>query len=148
MKTKPVLAVMIISLTGLTAGQAADNIEPEPGLIKADSPLYGLDKAFDSISKNQTEVAFERASEYAVAETPQAREKAIRQVNNSIAQVASNNTTEGLEKAKTVLQQVKDETPSRADPGLDQAIENLGKAQRGELNTEDVGGKPEAAGRP
>lgn len=130
--TTPVLAILIASMAGLAAGQTSD-IQPEPGVITADSPLYPVDKAFDSITKNQSEAAFERASEYATAETEEGRERAIQSLNNSIADAASSNQTQGLEKAESVLQQVKERTPDQANTGLDNAIENLGKAKKGEL---------------
>lgn len=144
-----VFAVSLLLVTGMAAAQSSE-VSPEPGIITADSPLYGVDKAFDRVAKSEGEVMFERASEYSVAQeqnNSEAMERANRSLQNSIAEVASSNETEGLEKAEAVLKQVRNRTPEQANQGLDRAIENIGKARNGTLKPEDVG-RPDSNGRP
>lgn len=157
MRAKLVFGIALLLVTGFATAQTTD-INPEPGIITADSPLYPVDKAFDGVTKSDGEVAFERASEYSVAQErnqTRARERAMRSLNNSIADVASSNKTKGLEKAEAVLQQVRERTPDQANQGLDKAISNIGKARNGNLKPSDVGrpgnmtgmgGQPDDAG--
>jgi hypothetical protein len=156
MRRFSVFAVCLLILSGLAVAQSS-SVEPEPGIITASSPLYPVDVALDRVVKSDSGVAFERASEYSVAQESndsEAEERAMRQLNNSIARVASSNETQGLEKAEAVLKQVRERTPDQANKGLDKALSNIGKARNGTLKPEDVGrpddseGRPEGSGRP
>lgn len=169
MKYKSVLAISIVLLSGMALAQS-NEVEPRPGIIGADSPLYGADVAIDNLVKEEGDIAYERASEYAVAQERNqtgAMERAERELNNSVARVASSNNTEGLGKAQAVLEQVRERTPDQANPGIDNAIQKVRNAKnkacmppeednnseeeleaKACLPPEDSGGKPDDAGRP
>lgn len=131
MKYKSALAISVVLLSGMAVAQSAE-VEPEPGIIGADSPLYGIDVAYDNAFKEDGAVAFERASEYSVAQEnnqTRAMERAEKQLNNSVAKVASSNNTEALGKAQAVIEQVRQRTPDQANKGLDNAIQKTRNAK-------------------
>lgn len=142
-----------IMFSGMGLAQSAE-INAEPGLIGAGSPLYGVDKAFDSATvavglRNQSDVVFERASEYAAAKesnNTNAVERAERSFNNSVARVASNSSTEGLEKAEQILRTVQERTPDQADAGLEKALSNIQGAREKAGRTDSAGSQPEDRG--
>ena len=171
MRYKSALAISVVLLSGMAMAQSAE-VEPQPGIIGADSPLYGIDVAYDNLLKEDGDVAYERASEYAVAQDKnqtRAMERAEKQLNNTVAKVASSNNTEALGKAQAVLEQVRERTPDQANNGLDNAIQKVRNAKNkacmmpegdSELSEEEMeakaclpesgsgSGKPDDVGRP
>jgi vacuolar-type H+-ATPase subunit H len=132
------LAVSLILFTGVSAAQPSNNssIDASPGLVKADSPIYGLDVAFDNMLqtaglKSAGEVAVERASEVAVAERrnhSEAAEKALNRFNSAVRE-ANNRNRKKLQQAEQVLKQVRQRVPEEARQGIDTALENVGDAK-------------------
>lgn len=133
MRYKLALGLSLILLSGTAVAHSADlhnnhNVEPEPGIIGAGSALYVLDVAYDSVVLNQSEIAFERASEMAVAGengNTDAVERAKTELNNTVSEIASSNETKGLEKAEMILEQVRGKTDGRSNVGIGNAIENI-----------------------
>lgn len=131
MRYKSALAISVVLLSGMAMAQSAE-VEPQPGIIGADSPLYGIDVAYDNLLKEDGDIAYERASEYAVAQEKnqtRAMERAEKQLNNTVSKVASSNNTEALGKAQAVLEQVRERTPDQANKGLDNAIQKVRNAK-------------------
>lgn len=150
MNKKAVLMIAVISLAGFVTAQTVSDVEPNPGVIKAGSPFYSLDIAYDNAFKSDGEQVYERASEYSYAQErnrTEAMDRANKSLGNAISRVASSNETEGLEKAEAVLQQVKNRTPDQANAGIERALGNVQKARNGTLKPEDVG-KPSDVGNP
>lgn len=126
------LATIVAVVGGVASAQPATNIQPQPGLIGANSALYPIDTAVNSFSigiglQSEGDVAFERASEYSQAVDRGKDAAADRALNNlnELAMNAGNNSTTGLDRAEQVLQQVRDRTPDAANQGLDNALENV-----------------------
>lgn len=133
MRLKSLLMVSLILSVGLVSAQSMDDVEPRPGLITADSVFYPVDKALDGVMSSEDEVAFERASEYAVAvERNQSRamERANRSLGEVVSRTASSNETEGFEKAQSVLEQVRERNGEMSNEGLDNAIRGLEEKSR------------------
>ncbi|MFU1780277.1 hypothetical protein ACM16X_02725 [Haloarcula japonica] len=132
---KLIFAVSLILLAS-TASAQSNQGELEPGLIKADSPIYGLDVAFDrglamTPFSDPGEVAAERASEIAVAEernNTEAREQAEQNLNE-IAERATSDHSLGLQKAAAVLEAVNGSVPEQAQQGISQALDQVRQAQ-------------------
>ena len=109
------LAVSLILFTGLSAAQSSNNstIDGSPGLVKADSPIYGWDVAFDNMLqtaglKSAGDIAVERASEVAVAHRrnhSDAASEALDQLQVA-AQEANNQNREKLQRLKYSLPEV------------------------------------------
>lgn len=170
MRYKTALAVSVVLLSGMAMAQTTSEVEPEPGVITASSPLYGIDVAYDNLVKEDGDIAFERASEYSVAQEKnqtRAMERAEKRLNNIVSKVASSNNTEALGKAQAVLEQVRERTPDQANEGLDNAIQKVRNAKNKacmppqddqEFTEEELeakaclpggdSGKPEDVGRP
>lgn len=125
------VALTIILLSGFAAAQTTD-LDRGPGMIAPDSPLYGLETAFDNAAvsiglKSAGGVAQERAAEarkMAEKGDYNAAEKAIRQMS-TVAQQARSEDTEGLEKAESVLQELRADAPEEAQQGLQAALDNV-----------------------
>jgi len=153
-------AAFTLSLLVLATGGVAQNSEPvdlQPGLIKADSPLYGVDKAYDQAAtsvglRDPGDVVHERASEAAVAQqrnNSEARDQALEDMNK-VAEAAAGNTT-GLRKAEQVLEAVKEQTQDQANQGIQQALGNVQAAQKRNASIVGKGGQgaiPEAPEQP
>lgn len=136
--------VIALLLAGLTLGVAQDNVSNEtqttiergPGLIGPQSPFYGLEVAYDNAAvniglKKAGAVAEERAAEARKAAENgnyQAAQKAAQNMN-SIAQKASSDDVEGIQKAEAVLQSVIDQAPDEAKQGLQTALDNVRQAR-------------------
>lgn len=107
-----------------------------PGLVKADSPIYGLDVAWDNVLitagfQSPGDVAFERASEVSVAENrnhSRAFNLALNQFN-SVAEKANNEDLEGLRNAERILQNVSEHVPEEARQGIETALKNSERAR-------------------
>lgn len=148
MKYKVALALSVILLSGTAMAHSVelhstDNIEPEPGVIGADSILYPIDLAYDSIALNQSERAFERASEMAVAGeagNADAVKRAKKELNNTVSEIASSNETKGLEKAERVLEKVRGETDGRSNVGIGNAVDNIQAKMEKVKKNDDSGG--------
>jgi hypothetical protein len=145
-----VLALSLFLLTGFSTGQTSNSsIGESPGLVKADSPIYGWDVAWDNAMvaagfSSPGDVAVERASEVSVAENrnhSQAVSKAITQFNEA-AEKANNEDVEDLRQAEQILQNVSERVPEEAGYGIRTALENVGKAKNRvpESLTSDRGG--------
>ncbi|MDY6778584.1 MAG: hypothetical protein SVU32_08005 [Candidatus Nanohaloarchaea archaeon] len=135
---KQVLALLagVILFVGVGSG-IQSKVDPQPGWISASHPLYPVDTAVDQASvavglTSPGQVAFERASEVwiaAVNNRSAAVDRAVVQLNG-VAKAASGNDTQGLVKAKRVLEAVREETPVAADQGLSMALENVEAAMQ------------------
>jgi len=128
------------------AAQESD-IEASSGWLSPESPLYGLEVAWDNAAvdigmKKPGSVAQERASEAKkMAETNNTEgiEKAAENMNK-VAKKASSEDSEDLQKAESVLQGVISEAPEEAQEGLQKALENVQKAkQREKGNSSETG---------
>lgn len=126
----------LLLLTGLTTAAQGEDVQPEPGVITASSPLYGVDKAADQAllavgAVDRGDIAFERASEVSQALEENETEAAEDAQNelNAVAQAATNESTQGLEKAEQVLKQVRERASEQSQMGLDEAIGNIEEAK-------------------
>lgn len=132
----------------VTAGGAAQTpTETDPGFITADSPLYGLDVAFDEVVKPPGAVAHERASEALVAaeaNMTDARDRALHALNRTVRRANGVEHVDGLDNAAQVLTELQDQVPENAQPGIDTALENIAKAKQ-RFPTDPV---PNDTGRP
>ena len=140
---KQVSAVVaaVLAASGVAAAHSGHNhaapVDPDPGVISASSPVYGLDVAADRVMVgfgvvDRGAVAFERASEVSAAVdagNDEARERAESDLN-AVASAATNTSTSGLAKAQAVLEAVQDRAPDEADDGLSQALDEIEAAQQ------------------
>jgi len=132
-------ALSLILFTSLSAAQSSNNttIDSSPGLVKADSPIYGWDVAFDNALQtaglvSPGEVAVERASEVAVAERRNhsvAADRALQRFNQAVGE-ANNQDRAKLQRAEQVLKQVRERVPEEARQGISTALENVGDAKQ------------------
>ena len=138
------LAAVLVLLSASVSG-ATTEVDPEPGLMTAGSPLHGLDVAFDEALaltpvSDPGDVAFERASEMMVAErrnNTDAFEKAAAGLNRTVER-ASERHRDGLVKAASVLESVNVSEEAR------QGIQNaLGQVRRAQNRTVEQGLFPE-----
>jgi len=136
MKLK-VLGLTLVLFAGFSAAQTQNStVDPDPGLVKADSPIYGLEVAFDNALASAgvvsaADVAFERASEVSVAEdrnNTEAVRRAARQFNEA-AERADNSQKSRLEQAEQVLNNVSERVPEEASFGISTALENVERAK-------------------
>ncbi|WP_313694267.1 hypothetical protein [Halorarum halobium] len=132
------LTLSLILFTSLSAAQSSNNttIDSSPGLVKADSPIYSLDVAFDNMLQtagmvSAGDVAVERASEVAVAHRRNhsaAASEALDQLQ-VVAQEANNRNREKLQRAGEILNQVKKQVPEQAQKGIKTALQNVERAK-------------------
>lgn len=129
------VALSLILVSGFVAGQSAQ-VEPSPGLVKADSPIHGLDVMFDNALamtplSDPGRVAYERASEVVVAyerNNTEAASKALENLNQTVSE-ADQRHAQGLEKAEAVLQNVNETVPEEATQGIETALSRIGEAR-------------------
>lgn len=137
MRKRVLTAAVLLFVVSAGAQSAATDVELKPGLIKADSPIYFLDTFEDRASqlsglRSHGSVAYEKASEYAVAEqrnNTQAMARAEEQLNQ-VALAASNKSYTGLRNAEQVLLQVQSRVDENASEGLETALGNVRDAQQ------------------
>jgi len=131
------LGLALILLTSLSTAQNPNSsVSEDPGLVKADSPIYGFDVALDNAFltagfTSAGDIAVERASEVAVAEERNNTEAVSKAVDrfNSAAEKADNEDVEKLRQAETVLQNVSNRVPEEAQEGINTALENVRTAK-------------------
>ncbi|WP_226005999.1 hypothetical protein [Natrinema salinisoli] len=156
-----VVLVLAAGAAGQTTSNSTidDDADPRPGLINADSPLYGLDVALDTVwisvgVKRASSVVEERAWEALAAaedgDTAAAEQAAVdasrfAQVAHSVNDDGSNPQRQ-LRDAETLLREVRDRVPAEAHDGLDTAINQVMQAQQ-RLPT-DLPANPEISDRP
>lgn len=134
---RSVLLASLILFVSVSAAQSSNNsIDPDPGLVKAGGLAYGLDVAWDNALltagfKSPGEVAYERASEVAVARERNNTKSAVKAAENlgEVASEADNSDKAGLEKAESVLQNVSARVPEEAQFGISSALENVKAAK-------------------
>lgn len=121
----------------LASGAAAQaQLDVGPGMVGADSPLYGLETAMDNAAVSvglakAGGVAQERAAEARDAQeknNTKAMQKAVDQMN-AVAKKAKSSDTQGLEKASAVLNEVMAQAPAEAQEGLQTALDNISAAK-------------------
>lgn len=129
------VAAACVLFAAAAAGQT--QVSVAPGLVDASSSLHGFDRAVDEAAvgiglMDPGQVAHERASEAHVALEAGDTEAAQRSVDglNEVAQVATSNSTQGLEKAQAVLEAPREQTPDQADIGIDQALDAVEQAKQ------------------
>lgn len=132
-------SVLAAALLLLAAPAAASNHteEANPGLVKAGSPLYGIEVAVDNALvgiglADAGQVAFERASEVAVAHergNNEAMNKALANLNN-VSEAATSGNAEKLNQSISILQGLNETVPEEAQQGLSMALENVRNASR------------------
>lgn len=130
-------ALAAVFLLTPAAAQPSTPVEAAPGLITAGSPLYQADLWLDTVqvtftNRTMGDVAYERASEYAVARengNPDAANRSLQRLT-AVAQTATNQSHTGLDKASAVLEQVREETPDEADQGLSTALDQIEEAKQ------------------
>lgn len=129
-----VLAAALLLL--MSSGVATSHTEDlQPGLVKAGSPLYGVEVAVDSALvrlgvMNPGQVAFERASEVALAHqrgNTDAMSKALNRLGN-VSEAATSGDSEALNRSISVLQGLNETVPSEAQQGLNTALESVRNA--------------------
>lgn len=132
------LALAVVMFAGLSAAQTQDSaVQPDPGLVKAGGFAYGVDVAVDNAMvalgmRSAGDVAFERASEVAVAEernNTEALERASQRFNQAVEQ-ADNRNRDRLQQAEQVLQNVSKRVPEEAQFGINTALENVERAKQ------------------
>jgi hypothetical protein len=132
---RTIVLTVLIALSA--AGAAQQTVEANPGMIQADSPLYGLDRNTDNVMigiglQDPAKVAYERASEMKdLTDRGKANTKVFRTAQdslNSVAARASNESLTRLQKAQSVLQEVKANVPQQAQPGINNALDNVHRA--------------------
>jgi len=133
------LALSLVLFTGLSAAQSSNNtsINSSPGLVKADSPIYGVDVAFDNMLqtaglRSAGDIAVERASEVAIAHRrnhSSAASEALDQLRIE-AEEANNRDRERLQRAEEILTKVKEQVPKQAQQGIDNALQNVERAKQ------------------
>lgn len=128
------LTISLILFAGLSAAQSSNStgIDSSPGLVKADSPIYGWDVAWDNALqtaglKSAGEVAVERASEVAVARDRNHTKAAVNAVDqlNYVVGEADNSDKERLERAEEILNSTSEMLPEQAQYGISNALENV-----------------------
>jgi len=129
------LAAVLVLLSASVSG-ATTEVDPEPGLMTAGSPLHGWDVAFDEALSltpvsDPGDVAFERASEMMVAEkrnNSEAFEKAGAGLNRTVER-ASERHRDGLVRAASVLESVNTIVSAEAQSGVQNALSQVRRAQ-------------------
>lgn len=137
-RTTPLLVLVLLA----APAAAQTTQDARPGLITADSPLYGLDLALDNALKPPGERAHERASEALVAaeaNDTQALDRAVTALNQTVAQVNGISDADGLANVEQILQEVKERVPEEAQPGIDTALDNVLIAQQRDQPLRDRG---------
>ena len=137
MKRSLLLASLILVIGFSAAQPSSSTIDAEPGLVKAGGLAYGLDVAWDNAMqtvglKSPGEVAYERASELAVAKernSSRARVRATEQLNEAVSE-ADNSDKAQLEKAESVLNNVSARVPEDAQQGVQNALKNVERAKQ------------------
>lgn len=132
---KYLLAVSVFLMPSLAL--AAPSLPVDSGLIKASSPLHGLDVAADRLLMGTPlvgvgGVVHERASEAYIA-AKRNHTKALIEVQeqlNKTLDEANQRHVKGLEKAATVLNATMEKTPIEASTGLTTALKHVKMAQR------------------
>lgn len=132
--TSVAVALLLLIGSGAAASPTADL---KPGLVKAGSPLYGLEVAADSALvrlgvMDPGQVAFERASEVAVAHSRgnnDAMNKALNNLNN-VSEAATSGSSEALNQSLSVLQGLNETVPEEAQQGLSTALGNVRDASQ------------------
>lgn len=127
-----------LALILFAAPAAAQQQDPDvgPGMVGPDSPIYGLEVAWDDAAmsvglKRAGTVVQERAAE---AQQMQERnntegmQRAAQEMSN-VAERATADDTEGLQKAQSVLQAVMERAPEEAQQGLQTALDNVQQAR-------------------
>lgn len=131
-----VLAIAVILLLSVSSAQSSENVDPEPGLVKAGGLAHGLDVVFDnglmSIGvKSPGDVAFERASEASVAverNNSRGSDRALQQLEGVLAR-SDHDDLEDLEKTESVLNNVSERVPDEASQDVDNALESVDSAK-------------------
>jgi len=129
-----VLAASVLLLAG-SAAASNHTEDPKPGLVKAGSPLYGVEVAVDNAMvqlgvSDAGQIAFERASEVAVAHergNNEAMNKALDSLNN-ISEAATSANSEKLNQSISVLEGVNATVPEEAEQGLSTALDSVRNA--------------------
>lgn len=134
---RSVLLASLILFVGVSAAQPSNStIDADPGLVKAGGLVYGFDIAWDNAMqtvgfKSPGEVAYERASEVAVARernNTRASGKALDRFSEAVSG-ADNQDKRQLERAEAVLRNVSDRVPEEASQGIQTALENVERAK-------------------
>lgn len=123
-------------LFGAAAANTHETLDTGPGMVGADSAMYGLELAWDNAAtsiglKNAGTVAQERAAEAHEAAENGNYDAAQRAAENmaSVAEKANADDVQGVEKAEAVLQRVIENAPSEAQQGLQTALTNVQNAR-------------------
>ena len=130
------LAIAVILFLSLSTAQSAENVDPEPGLVKPGGLMYGLDVAFDNGLqaiglKSPGEVAFERASEVSVA-SERNNSRGVEAALNGFGQAveeSNHDELEILERSESVLLNVSERVPEEASQGIGNALERVESAK-------------------
>ena len=134
---RSVLLASLILFVGVSAAQPSNSsIDGDPGLVKAGGLAYGLDVAWDNAMqtvgfKSPGEVAYERASEVAVARernNTRASGKALDRFSEAVSE-ADNQDKRQLERAEAVLRNVSERVPEEASQGIQNALQNVERAK-------------------
>ncbi|MCU4754508.1 hypothetical protein OB919_21485 [Halobacteria archaeon AArc-curdl1] len=132
-----IFVVSLLLLIGFTvATNQTTSVEPEPGLIKADSPIYNWKLAFDNIRlslglADPGELAHQRTSEAVTAYergNSQAAESALDNLNE-ILESTDQTHSDQLNQASQLLTGVNASTPSEAEHGVETALRALEQGQ-------------------
>ncbi len=136
-KKRWLTAALVLFAVSAAAQTTSQELEPRPGLMKAGSPIYGFDLAWDDVRMMfggpdvTGSVAYERASEIRIAQKRN-HSKAVEKAATGLGKVASeadNRSTNGLQNAEKMLQQALQQNPGNASKGLQTALEHVKAAQ-------------------
>jgi hypothetical protein len=133
MKYTAVAAALLLLCGSAAAASSTEDLKP--GLVKAGSPLYGLEVPVDSSLvrfgvMDPGQIAYERASEVAVAHkrgNNDAMNKALDSLEN-VSEAATNVSSESLNQSISVLQGLNETVPDEAQEGFDTAVESVRNA--------------------
>lgn len=144
MKRFMAIALILTLLFGVASANNHGDLDVGPGLIGSDSPLYGLEVAWDNAAvdiglKKAGGVAQERAAEAKAAADKGNHDAAARAANemSKVAQKARSDDTERLQKAETVLQEVMANAPAEAQEGLQTALDSVRNARERAQQADD-----------
>lgn len=133
MKYTAVAAALLLLMGSAAASNHTEDLKP--GLVKADSPLYGVEVAVDNALvglgvSDPGKVAFERASEVALAHqrgNTDAMNKALNSLDNA-SEAATSANSEKLNQSLAVLQGLNATVPKEAQQGLSTALDSVRNA--------------------
>ncbi len=136
---------LLVLLLPFAAAQAG-NLDAEPGMISPDSPLYGLGMAKDNVMMRLGLASPGKIAQKRAAEAQQMREQGnyaaaerAAQELGKVAEKASDEDADSVQKAATVIADIHVNAPDAAKDGLQTALENIAKNAPKDVKTTVIG---------